>query len=95
MYNYIINIRMKKRKYKALKRKLTKTYNKIFEKIKVIGLLKNIKFMSSSLNNIIILICRVNKIEKIIKSSNLCHRQLAQDHHHNVGNNKQIIRSHH
>lgn len=73
MYNNFINYRKKKRKCRARKRKLTKTYNKISEKIKDIGPRKNIKRMFSSLNNITTLICRANKIEKIIKSSNLCH----------------------
>lgn len=36
-------------------------------------------------NNITRLLCKVNKIEKIIKYLNLCHKLLEHVHHHNVG----------
>lgn len=38
-------------------------------------------------NNITRLLCKVNKIEKIIKYLNLCHKLLEHVHHHNVGIN--------
>lgn len=38
-------------------------------------------------NYITRLLCKVNKIEKIIKYLNLCHKLLEHVHHHNVGIN--------